>query len=402
MIDHPELTVGMVDEGDTGALGWGDVPAPAQKVDLVVGVDAPLYLECQMEVQERGGRAGPQDRALLRQGFFPGVIGAAARRAADGGVLAFHLPIEHALGGGIVADFFIGQEGHQPLLEGAEAAFNLAFGLWAGSHQVGHAQRGEGALELRARIAVIGHGIMAKEAQAVGIDNQRDQVLEKEAAKVLEVIPSGVGRDEDRPQEFARMVIHREQQGLLVLCRPPLVDGGIMLPEFPEARPFPAAPGLGVWRGLADEMGQVGSGKGGDGLAVAVEIEAGGQLIRHELEVGRSLQGEELLEKLDGLGRPVWPVVAARELGGESGAILEEAGAEPVQVSATDLEVVGGVRDVNDPFIKLLEDELEKRVGEALGELRFLIAPSQSHRGRLGEGFRRPSLRSGLLKPSPK
>jgi hypothetical protein len=172
------------------------------------------------------------------------------------------------------------------------------------------------------------------------------------------------------------MVIHREQQGLLVLCRPPLVDGGIMLPEFPEARPFPAAPGLGVWRGLADEMGQVGSGKGGDGLAVAVEIEAGGQLIRHELEVGRSLQGEELLEELDGLRRPVWPVVAARELGGESGAILEEAGAEPVQVSATDLEVVGGVRDVNDPFIKLLEDELEKRVGEAFGELRFLIAPS--------------------------
>jgi len=118
-------------------------------------------------------------------------------------------------------------------------------------------------------------------------------------------------------------------------------------------------------------MGQVGSGKGGDGLAVAVEIEAGGQLIRHEWKLGGRCRGRNFLEKLDGLGRPVWPVVAARELGGESGAILEEAGAEPVQVSATDLEVVGGVRDVNDPFIKLLEDELEKRLVRRLASCVF-------------------------------
>ena len=115
----------------------------------------------------------------------------------------------------------------------------------------------------------------------------------------------------------------------------------------------------------------MGAGKGGDRLAVALETKAGCQFIGHELEVGRPLKGEEFLEELDGFGRPVRPVVAARELGGEVGAFLEEAGAEPVKVGAADLEVVGGVHDVNNPFIELVEDVLKKRVGQAFCELLF-------------------------------
>ncbi len=92
-------------------------------------------------------------------------------------------------------------------MQGTEAAFDLAFGLRAGSDQMSDAKGGEGALELGARIAVIGHGIMAEEAQAVGIDDERQVVLEKEPAKVLEVIPCGVGGDKDCAQQFARMII---------------------------------------------------------------------------------------------------------------------------------------------------------------------------------------------------
>jgi hypothetical protein len=44
---------------------------------------------------------------------------------------------------------------------------------------------------------------MAKEAEAVGVDHHGQAVLEKEAAKVLEVVPSGVGGDKDRAQEPA-------------------------------------------------------------------------------------------------------------------------------------------------------------------------------------------------------
>ena len=145
--------------------------------------------------------------------------------AADGGVLALDLPVEHDLCGGMAADFFIGQEGHQAFLQGAKAAFDLAFGLRAGSDQMGYPQSGEGALKLGTRIPVIGHGIMAKEAEAVGVYHHRQVVLEKEAAKMLEMIPSGVGGDKDRAEKFAGMIIDGQQQGLFFIGGPPLVDG---------------------------------------------------------------------------------------------------------------------------------------------------------------------------------
>jgi len=144
---------------------------------------------------------------------------------------------------------------------------------------------------------------MAKETQAIGVYDQRQAVLQQEAAKMLEVIPSGVGGDEARAQELAGMIIHGEQQGLLGRGRPPLVDGGIVLPQFAEAGTFPAAAGFGAGFGLAAEVGKVVSGKGGHRLAVALETEADFQFGGAELEVGRLLEGEELLEEGDDFRR---------------------------------------------------------------------------------------------------
>ena len=59
------------------------------------------------------------------------------------------------------------------------------------------------------------------------------------------------------------------------------------------------------------------SGKGGHRLPVAFETEAGFQFVGHELEVRRFLQRQELFEEGDGLGRPVRPMVTARERGGK-------------------------------------------------------------------------------------
>ena len=53
------------------------------------------------------------------------------------------------------------------------------------------------------------------------------------------------------------------------------------------------------------------------------------------------------------------------------GAFSEEAGAEPVKVGAADLELEGGISDVDQPLIELLKDFLEKQIGEAFGELLF-------------------------------
>lgn len=141
-------------------------------------------------------------------------------------------PVEHDLSGGVAADFFVGEEGHQPFLHRSKAALDLALGLRAGGDQMGDAQCGEGALELRTGIAVIRHRIVAEEAEAVGIDHHGQAVLEQEAAKMLEMIPGGVGGDKDRAQEFSRMIVNGQEQGLLGLGWPPLVDGRIVLPQF--------------------------------------------------------------------------------------------------------------------------------------------------------------------------
>ena len=104
---------------------------------------------------------------------------------------------------------------------------------------------------------------------------------------------------------------------------------------------------------------------------MALETETGFQFVGHQLEVGRLLEREELLEEGAGGRRPVWPMVAAGELGGEAGTFFEEAGAEPVKVGAADLQLEGGIGDVDQPFIELLEDLLEEQVGEAFGDLFF-------------------------------
>jgi hypothetical protein len=76
---------------------------------------------------------------------------------------------------------------------------------------------------------------VAKEAEAVGVDHQRQAVPEKQAAEMFEMIPRGVGGDKDCAQEFSRMIIDGQEQGLLGRGGPPLVDGGIVLPQFINA-----------------------------------------------------------------------------------------------------------------------------------------------------------------------
>ena len=116
----------------------------------------------------------------------------------------------------------------------------------------------------------------------------------------------------------------------------------------------------------------MGSGKGGNGLAVALETQAGFQFIGHQLKVRRLLKGQELLEEADGFRRPVRPMVATRELCGEPGAFLEEASAEPVKMGTADLEVVGGISGINFTLVELPEHLLKKQTVQAAGDLLFL------------------------------
>ena len=224
MGDHPELSERVMNEGYGGSFGGGDMPALAKKVDLVIGVDPSFEVESQMEVQKGCQRTGTGGSALFCQGFVPSGVGAEVGGAANSGVLALNLAVEHDLCGGIATDFFIGQNGDQAFLQGSKTAFDLSFGLGARGDQMGHAQSGEGALELGAGIPIVGHGIVAKEAEAVGVHDQRQGVLKKESAKMFEMIPSGVGGDKDGAEKFAGMIINGQEQGLLFPGWPPLMD----------------------------------------------------------------------------------------------------------------------------------------------------------------------------------
>jgi len=168
------------------------------------------------------------------------------------------------------------------------------------------------------------------------------------------------------------MIIDGQEEGLFVRGRPPLVDGGIMLPKFAQAQAFPTAAGLGARFWLAEQVWEMGSNKGGDRLTMALETEANGQFIGRELKVGRFLQGYKILEKLAGFRWPIWPVAAAREMSAELRAVLYPAGAQPVKVRLADLEMTAGFDAVDLSFVELLENMLEEGIGEAFGQLFFL------------------------------
>src|ERR1043166_9485447 len=90
------------------------------------------------------------------------------------------------------------------------------------------------------------------------------------------MVPSGVGGYESGTHELAGVVVHSEQEGLLVLSGPPLMDGGIVLPEFAQAGAFPATARLRLALGQGDERREVGAGIGGSGSGVAGEGETRG------------------------------------------------------------------------------------------------------------------------------
>lgn len=274
--------------------------------------------------------------------------------------MAGQLAGQQFLSRGVGGDFLVGQQRDDAFLEGAKAAFDFAFGLRAGRDQMRDAQRGEGALELRAGIAAIGGGLMAEQGQAIGVERDGQAVAGKSAAEVLEVVPGDVGRNKAGGQEFARVVIHRQQEGLLLGGGPPLVDGGVVLPQFTQAGPFPAAAGLGGERGHTDQEREVPAGVRGDGFAVALEGEAGGEFVGDELIVGRSLERQEGLQELLDRGGPGGAMVAAGEVEGEGGRLLQPGGAQAKEVSPTDAQELGGRVRVEVAAVESVEGLVEE------------------------------------------
>lgn len=78
----------------------------------MVGVEAALQMDRQVQVQQRGRRNGPEFGVALGVRFFPGLIGGELGGAAAGVlVVPRQLGLEKRVGLGVVGDFFEGQEG---------------------------------------------------------------------------------------------------------------------------------------------------------------------------------------------------------------------------------------------------------------------------------------------------
>ena len=106
--------------------------------------------------------------------------------------------------------FGVSQKCDDPVLKGAEPAFDFAFGLGSGRDDVGHAKPAQGTLELAFGIAVVSAGTGAKKAQAIRVDGFRQTVGFKRATEVLEVIPGGLGGNEGARDVATGVVIDGE------------------------------------------------------------------------------------------------------------------------------------------------------------------------------------------------
>src|SRR6267142_4791208 len=94
-------------------------------------------------------------------------------------------------------------------------------------------------------------------------------------------------------------------------------------------------------------------------------------------------------------------MVAAGEAEGEVGRVLQPSGSQAKEVSTTDAQQLGGGVRVQVAAVESVERLVEERQGEAFGELMFFKRPLSPRRRPQGQAFRRPPLRSGLLKAWP-
>ena len=135
----------------------------------------------------------------------------------------------------------------------------------------------------------------AKEREAVGVVGARGAVGGDGGARAGEVRPGRFAGHEAAGNDLAGVVIKGEQEDGFARSGPPVVRGGVVLPEFADGAGLPAAAGLGAGLGhRRGEGGQMQAAPCGDGGARAVKIKAARDFIGEQGEVERAAVREEL------------------------------------------------------------------------------------------------------------
>jgi hypothetical protein len=374
MGNDPEALVGVVDDGDVLLADRSDRVGLAVEFDGEVGVEAALEVNGQVQVQERRHSGGAQAGAFFRQSALPGVIGGEAGGAANIVlVVPLDLSLQEVVGGSKGGDFLIGQKGDQAVLEGAEAAFDFAFGGSVWSDAMGDAQGGQGALELGMSVQAVGSGSMAEKRQSVGVNAGGHAIGFKRQAEVLEMGPSGVAGGKGGGEDFAGVIIYGEDEGGVSLSGPPRMRGGIVLPEFADGGALPAAPGFGAGLLGGNQFGEMAADIIGDGGAGTMEAKAAGQFIRKQGEVERLTVGQDVMEVSDRLGGPEAAAGSAGRLGMEGMFVGQPAMAEAIELGRADHQSLGGGGGIQLAEIERGQDVLNKEGRNTVEELLFFF-----------------------------
>lgn len=322
--NDPEALMGVMDDGDDLGMAGGHGPGLAQEVQGVIGVEAALEVEGQVEVQQRDRGRRAQAGPFFLEGFIPSLIGGQAGGATDMLVIVpVDLELEQVVGLRVVLDAFKGQEADQTFLERVEAALDLAFGLGVRGDPVGDAQGGEGALELGVGVEAVGRGTVAEERQAVGVEGGGRAVLFQGGTQMMEVAPGGIAGHEGAGDDFPGMIVGGEDQGGIGLGRPPRVGRGVVLPQFADGGGLPTATRFGAGSLSRHELGEVLADISGHGGAGAVEVETAGQFVGQEGKVEGLAVGKKVGQELVGRWRPRGVMVASGRLRLEGPAVLQ-------------------------------------------------------------------------------
>ena len=341
MFDDPELVIGVMDEGDGGFGSRGDGEVCALEIDGVIVVDAALVAEGKVKVQQGCLGHRPEALGAGREGVLPDGERDAPGAALPGAVLTLEFHLEDlvcVLGSG---DFRVGKKGDEAALEGAETTFDFTFCLRRGRDEMGDTEAAQGTLELAFGVGAVAARTGAEKAQRIGVDGLWDAVVFKGAAEVEKVVPSGVCDDETSGNIEPRMIVHREQENLLMRGRPPLVDGAVVLPKLADVGPAETTVGANTWWRSWEKVREVffeirlHAGTSADETVKTLKF------IRHELEIWRAREGQKQLQKSDDVERPKSAMSAAARLWGKGLPPSEPRRTEFVEARLCDPELYG-------------------------------------------------------------
>ena len=236
-------------------------------------------------------------------------------------------------------------------------------------------------MELGVGVEAVGWGAMAEEGEAIGVETSGWAVSFKGRTQMGEMVPSGVARDERAGDDFAGVVVEREEQHWVMVGGPPGVGRAVVLPKFADRPGLPAAAGLGPAPGRGHLVGEMLADIGGDGGARTVEVIAAGQFAGQEGEIERLAVGQELGQEIMCGFEPGSFMIAPRSGELEAGAILQPLVAQRIEAGRRDHQSLGGGEGIEGAVIEGAQDFLDEECWNAVSELLFFIAATVAHLG---------------------